>query len=51
MNLQVPGEFVDPLGEDRDLDLGRARVALVQLILLDHCLFGMASRAIPGSPP
>src|SRR5690606_34562646 len=35
VGLQVLGELVDPLGEDRDLHLGRARVGLVAAVAVD----------------
>ncbi len=36
--LQMSGQFVNPLGEDGDLDLRRASVLLVDLGLLDYRL-------------
>ena len=39
VHFEVLGQRVDPVGEDRDLYLGRTRVALVRLILLDKLLF------------
>src|SRR5687768_16467001 len=36
VGLQVLGEVVDALGEDRDLHLGRARVSLVKPVLADR---------------
>ena len=38
--LQMLGEVVDALGEDRDLHLGRAGVALIDLIGLNEVLLG-----------
>ena len=37
MNLEVSGELLDALGEDSDLDLGRAGVVLVGLVRFDNC--------------
>ena len=39
VHFEVLGQRVDPESEDRDLYLGRTRVALVCLILLDKFLF------------
>ena len=36
MDLQVLGELIDALGENGDLDLGRARVRLVGAVCLDY---------------
>ena len=39
VDLQVLGERVDAVGEDRDLDLRRAGILLVDLVLCDDLLF------------
>ena len=39
VHLQVLGELIDPLGEDRDLHLGGAGIALVGLVVLDNSGF------------
>src|SRR4051794_7632909 len=44
VDLQVLREVVDPLGEDRHLDLGRAGVGLVEAVLLDGC--GLVGHAV-----
>ena len=38
VGLEVASEVVDAAGEQRDLHLGRARVALVELVLVDDVL-------------
>src|SRR5438552_2349697 len=38
VGLEVLGQILDALGQERDLDLGRAGVALVRPELLDHTL-------------
>src|SRR5438876_1029119 len=55
--LEVLGQAVDPLGEKRDLHLGRPRVSIVDAILLDEGLLlfdgqrhGASNRHVPGSP-
>ena len=39
MDLEMLGELVDPLGEERDLDLRRPRVGVVELVLGDRGAF------------
>ena len=39
VHLQVLGELIDPLGEDSDLHLGGAGIALVGLVVLDNSCF------------
>src|SRR4026207_2308957 len=58
VGLEVVGEAVDALGKQRDLDLGRAGVALVHLELLDEALLLVrgqphadSSRRLPPPPP
>src|SRR3984893_8242504 len=55
VGLEVIGEAVDPLGEERDLHLGRAGVALVHLELLDQALLLVRRQPhagiLPGVPP
>src|SRR6185295_1558020 len=55
VGLEVVGEAVDPLGQQRDLDLGRAGVALVDLELLDQTLLLVLGQPhteiLPGVPP
>src|SRR5690349_24392394 len=55
VGLEVVGETVDPLGEERDLHLGRAGVALVHLELLDQALLLVRrqphAEILPGVPP
>ena len=38
VHLEVLGEAVDAIGEYRDLNLRRAGVALVSLVLVNNCL-------------
>src|SRR5712664_2287404 len=55
VSLEVVGETVDPFGEERDLHLGRAGVALVHLELLDQALLLVRGQPhaviLPGAPP
>src|SRR5205814_200180 len=51
------GQAVDPLGEKRDLHLGRPRVSIVDAILLNEGLLlfdgqrhGASNRHVPGCP-
>ena len=39
VDLDVLGKLVDPLGEDSDLYLGRARVLIVLTVSFDNCCF------------
>jgi len=39
VDLQVLDELIDPLGQNRDLNLGRAGVLFVHPILVDDCGF------------
>ena len=39
VNLDVFGQFVDPLGEDSDLYFRRTGILLVQTVSLDNCCF------------
>src|SRR5437899_2123113 len=50
VGLEVLGQSVDPLGQKRDLDLGRAGVALMGLELLDQALLAVDSQRHRGSP-
>src|SRR5206468_10141369 len=43
VGLEMLGQSVDALGEERDLDLGRPGVALVRLELLDQALLAVDS--------
>ena len=49
MNLEVFGEMVDALTEERNLHFGRACVRLMNSELLDDCLFLRFSQ-FPYSP-
>src|SRR5439155_22946514 len=51
VGLEVLGEAVDPLGDERDLDLGRTRVALVRLELLDQALLAVDGKRHGRLPP
>ena len=57
--LQMLGQLIDPSGQDRDLDLGRTSVCIVQLIsgdnrildiLLQHCIFHLSFRFARHEP-
>src|SRR5690242_1653641 len=55
VGLEVVGQAVDPLREERDLNLGRSGVALVHLELLDQALLLVRRQShtgiLPGVPP
>ena len=46
VRAEVLGELVDPLGEQRDLDLGRAGVAVGATVLADQLVFFSLVRLI-----
>src|SRR2546422_6221138 len=50
VGLEMLGQSVDPLGQERDLDLGRPGVALVGLELLDQALLAVDSQRHRGPP-
>ena len=45
VRAQVLGEFVDPLGEQRDLDLGGAGVAIGAAVLADQLALFLLGQA------
>src|SRR5690349_173607 len=49
VGLEVVGQAVDPLREERDLNLGRSGVALVHLELLDQALLLVRRQSHTGS--
>src|SRR5687767_13569259 len=51
VSLEVLGEVGDALGEQRDLNLGRARVALVRLELFDESLLAVDGKRHGWAPP
>src|SRR5262245_28049680 len=55
VGLEVVGQPVDALGQERDLNFGRARVAVVCLELLDETLLLLQGQPhagiLPGVPP
>src|SRR2546426_5588719 len=46
---QVPGQVVDPLRQQGDLNLGRARVRVARPVLGDDLLFDFLRKAHPTS--
>src|SRR2546429_8775637 len=50
VGLEVVGQPVDPLGQERDLDLGRPGVPLMRLELLDQVLLAVDSQRHSGPP-
>ena len=50
VGLEMLGQSVDALGEERDLHLGRSCVALVRLELLDQALLAVDSQRRRGPP-
>src|SRR5882762_8291102 len=50
VGLEVLGQPVDPLGQERDLDLGRPGVPLMRLELLDQALLAVDSQRHSGPP-
>jgi hypothetical protein len=44
MRFQVFREMIDPLGQQRDLDIGRAGVAFMQMMFLNNLRFDFFSR-------
>src|SRR6266481_9265951 len=50
VGLEVLGQPVDPLGQERNLDLGRPGVPLMRLELLDQALLAVDSQRHSGPP-
>ena len=50
VGLEMLGQSVDALGEERDLDLGRPSVAFMRLELLDQALLAVDSQRHRGPP-
>src|SRR5262245_8628889 len=48
VSLEMLGQSVDPLGEERDLDFRRTGVAFMGLELLDQALLAVDSQRHPG---